>query len=85
MELEVLIAQTNNKSKIITFLRGCQYCIIMHISVWVQYKCKICCPKSAKKKFLFLRDNAGLRAAESILKFRIDNAVTRGIVHSVSV
>ena len=32
MELEVLIAQTNNKSKNITFLRGCQYCIIMHIS-----------------------------------------------------
>ena len=52
---------------------------------WVQYKCKICCPKSAKQTFLFLRDNAGLRAAESILKFKIDNAVTRGIVHSVSV
>ena len=32
MELEVLIAQTNNKRKNITFLRGCQYCIIMHIS-----------------------------------------------------
>ena len=32
MELEVLIAQTNNKSKNITFFRGCQYCIIMHIS-----------------------------------------------------
>ena len=32
MELEVLIAQTNNKSKNITFLQGCQYCIIMHIS-----------------------------------------------------
>ena len=32
MELEVLIAQTNNKSKNIAFLRGCQYCIIMHIS-----------------------------------------------------
>ena len=32
MELEVLIAQTNNKSKNITFLRGCPYCIIMHIS-----------------------------------------------------
>ena len=39
----------------------------------------------AQKKILFLRDNAGLRVAESILKFRIDNAVTRGIVHSVSV
>ena len=32
MELEVLIAQTNNKSKNITFLWGCPYCIIMHIS-----------------------------------------------------
>ena len=42
-------------------------------------------PKERKKKILFLRDNAGLRVAESILKFRIDNAVTRGIVHSVSV
>ena len=42
-------------------------------------------PEERKKKFLFLRDNAGLRAAESILKFEIDNAVTRGIVHSVSV
>ena len=41
--------------------------------------------RAQKKNFLFLRDNAGLRAAESILKFRIDNAVTRGIVHSVSV
>ena len=42
-------------------------------------------PEERKKTFLFLRDNAGLRAAESILKFKIDNAVTRGIVHSVSV
>ena len=41
--------------------------------------------RRAQKTFLFLRDNAGLRAAESILKFKIDNAVTRGIVHSVSV
>ena len=41
-------------------------------------------PEERKKTFLFLRDNAGLRAAESILKFKIDNAVTRGIVHSVS-
>ena len=42
-------------------------------------------PEERKTNFLFLRDNAGLRAAESILKFKIDNAVTRGIVHSVSV
>ena len=41
--------------------------------------------REQKKPFLFLRDNAGLRAAESILKFKIDNAMTRGIVHSVSV
>ena len=41
--------------------------------------------REQKKTFLFLRDNAGLCAAESILKFKIDNAVTRGIVHSVSV
>ena len=32
MELEVLIAQTNNKSKNVTFPRGCKNCIIMHIS-----------------------------------------------------
>ena len=32
MELELLIAQNNNKSKNVTFPRGCQYCIIMHIS-----------------------------------------------------
>ena len=42
-------------------------------------------PEERKKNFLFLRDNAGLRAAESILRFKTDNAVTRGIVHSVSV
>ena len=32
MELEVLIAQTNNKSKNVIFPRGCQHCINMHIS-----------------------------------------------------
>ena len=42
-------------------------------------------PEERQKNFLFLRDNAGLRAAESTLKFKTDNAVTRGIVHSVSV
>ena len=46
MELEVLIAQTNNKSKNITFLRGCQYCIIMHISsplgVPLAWNCESC-------------------------------------------
>ena len=33
--------------------------------------------------FLSLCDNAGLHAAELILKFKIDNAVTQSIVHSV--
>ena len=33
--------------------------------------------------FLSLCDNAGLHAAELILKFKIDNVVTRSIVHSV--
>ena len=37
--------------------------------------------RRAQINFLFLRDNAGLRAAELILKFKIDNAVT--IIYSI--
>ena len=39
--------------------------------------------RRAQINFLSLCDNAGLPATELILKFKIDNAVTRSIVHSV--
>ena len=39
--------------------------------------------RRAQINFLFLRGNTELHAAELILKFKIDNAVTRSIVHSV--